>query len=97
MGAGGLFFKPIDHRTAGDTERPFQSAQATAFLIGTEDFFFPFGGIGRTARILATLPPACATKILLLAVGGNTIFDEVRAAAMPACDKESNHGVKPFS
>src|SRR6266567_2649059 len=70
----GLFFKPTDHRTARNTERSFQSSQTTAFLIGTQDFFFSFWSIGGTARIRATLPSARATTILLLPVGGNTIF-----------------------
>jgi hypothetical protein len=97
VGAVGLFFQPIDRRATGNTERTFQSTQATAFLIGVQDFFFPLRGIGATARIIATLPSASATIILLLTVGGNTIFGEVRTAAMPARDKLGNHGVKPFS
>src|SRR5215207_181452 len=93
----GLFFKPTDYRTACNTECAFQSTQTTAFLIGTKDFFFAFWSIGRTAGVLATLPSARAAPVLLLAIGGDTIFSEIRTAAMPTCDKPGNHSVKPFT
>src|SRR6266542_2999685 len=93
----GLFFKPTDHRTARNTEGSFQPTQTTAFLIGAQDFFFSFLSIGCTTRILATLPSARATTVLLLPIGGNTIFGEVRTAAMSACDTYGNHRVNPFA
>src|SRR6266536_4894118 len=93
----GLFCQPTDHCTARNTEGAFQSSQTTAFLISAKDFFLAFWSIGRTARILATLPSARTTTVLLLSVRGNTIFGEVRTAAMPAGDKHGNHSVKPFA
>ena len=96
-GERGLFFEPTDHGTAGNTEGAFQSTQTTAFLIGAKDFFFAFWSIGGTAGVLATLPSARATTVLLLSVGGNTIFGEIRTAAMPAGDRHGNHSVKPFA
>src|SRR6266508_2614808 len=56
--AAGLFYA-VDEGTAGHTEGAFQSTQTTGFLVGGQDFCFPFGRIGGTTGSgIAREPPA---------------------------------------
>ena len=93
----GLFFKPSNDSTSGNTERSFKSTQTTALLIGPKNLFPALSRIAGWLRIVTTLASAGAATIFLLAVWRDSILVECCIAAMTAYRCRRIHGVNPFS
>jgi len=91
-----LFFKPPNDSTPRDTERSFQSTQATALLIGPKNLVPSFGRVSGQLRVVATLASTGAAAIFLLAIWRDSVLAQSRIATMTARHRCRIHGVNPF-
>jgi hypothetical protein len=85
------FFEPARDGVARDPEGASETPKTGAFLVGAKDLLAPFGRVGVGAGVLAALPTAIMAEVLLFAVGGLAVLDDVFTVAVVADDDLSNH------
>jgi hypothetical protein len=86
-----LFFEPTQDRGARDAKGARQAAQAGTLLVGAQNQVALRFGIAVRTRLGGGAPPALAAAETLATVGGGSVANDVRALAMRAGNRKSDH------
>ena len=85
------FFEPARNRVARNPEGARKTSEARALLVSVQDLLTSLWRIGVGGRILAALPAAVVAEVLLFAVWGLAVLDDVFTVAVVAGNDLSNH------
>lgn len=90
-GAWRLFFEPTAHGVTRYPKSAGQSAQRTAFLIGTQNFFALRFTVTIRLWFRTAAPPTVVTFVALLSIFRQAVLDDLFAATVVAFDNRYDH------